>query len=223
MMTTSTTATTTGTASALFSDVIRERRSVRQYDTSVRLTHEEIKKLLAEATLAPSSSNVQPWRFLVIETEELKAKLLPIAWNQSQVTEAAAVIAVLGDTEGYKRAEEIYGEAAKRGYMPEETAAMFIKNTTNMYGSLPKEVAHKIIHTDGGLVSQQLMLVARAHGYDTVPMGGYDAAKFKEAFGVSDRYIPIMLIALGKAAKPGHPTTRLPIDTITFFNDMPAE
>ena len=216
------TSTQTGTNSPLFTDVIRERRSVRHYDKSVRLSHEQIKELLKEATLAPSSSNVQPWRFLVIETEELKEKLLPIAFNQSQVTEAAAVIAVLGDTEGYKKADEIYGEAVKRGFMPEDTAKSFAERTVSMYGALPKEILNKIIYTDGGIVSQQLMLVARAHGYDTVPMGGYDAAKLKEAFNISDRYLPIMLIALGKAAKPGHPTTRLPIEDITFFNEMPA-
>ncbi|GAA4831536.1 nitroreductase family protein [Paenibacillus vulneris] len=216
------TSTQTGTNSPLFTDVIRERRSVRHYDKSVRLSHEQIKELLKEATLAPSSSNVQPWRFLVIETEELKEKLLPIAFNQSQVTEAAAVIAVLGDTEGYKKADEIYGEAVKRGFMPEDTAKSFAERTVSMYGALPKEILNKIIYTDGGIVSQQLMLVARAHGYDTVPMGGYDAAKLKEAFNISDRYLPIMLIALGKAAKPGHPTTRLPIEEITFFNEMPA-
>ncbi|MBE1444341.1 nitroreductase family protein [Paenibacillus sp. OAS669] len=216
------TSTQTGTNSPLFTDVIRERRSVRHYDKSVRLSHEQIKELLKEATLAPSSSNVQPWRFLVIETDELKEKLLPIAFNQSQVTEAAAVIAVLGDTEGYKKADEIYGEAVKRGFMPEDTAKSFAERTVSMYGALPKEILNKIIYTDGGIVSQQLMLVARAHGYDTVPMGGYDAAKLKEAFNISDRYLPIMLIALGKAAKPGHPTTRLPIEDITFFNEMPA-
>jgi nitroreductase len=208
--------------SPLFADVIRERRSVRQYDKSVRLSHEEIKELLSEAALAPSSSNVQPWRFLVVETEERKAKLQPIAYNQSQVTEAAAVIVVLGDTEGYNKADQIYGEAAARGYMAEDVAKSFAERTKQTYGSLPKDVQHKIIHTDGGLVSQQLMLVARARGYDTVPMGGYDAAKLKEAFGISERYIPIMLIALGKAAKPGHPTTRLPINDITFFNEMPS-
>jgi nitroreductase len=217
-----TTATQTGANAPLFADVIRERRSVRHYDKSVRLSHEQIKEILKEATLAPSSSNVQPWRFLVIETEELKAKLQPIAYNQAQVTQAAAVIVVLGDTEGYLRANEIYGEAAKLGYMPEDTAKSFAERTINIYGSLPTDIQHKIIHTDGGLVSQQLMLVARAHGYDTVPMGGYDAAQLKEAFGISDRYIPIMLVALGKAAQPGHPTTRLPIEDITFFNEMPA-
>ncbi|EHS55529.1 nitroreductase family protein [Paenibacillus kribbensis] len=213
---------TTGQSSALFADVIHERRSVRHYDKSVRLSHEEIKDLLKEATLAPSSSNSQSWRFLVIETEELKAKLQPIAYNQSQVTEAAAVIAVLGDTEGYKRLDEVFGESVKRGYMEEDTAKAFVERSINAYTSMPEESLHKVIHIDGGIVSQQLMLVARAHGYDTVPMGGYDAAEFKQAFGISERYIPIMLIALGKAAQPGHQTTRLPIDDITFFNEMPA-
>ncbi|WP_159886093.1 nitroreductase family protein [Paenibacillus puerhi] len=216
------TSTQIGQSSALFADVIRERRSVRVYDKSVRLSHEEIKELLKEATLAPSSTNAQPWRFLVIETEELKAKLLPIAYNQSQVTEAAAVIAVLGDMEGYKQLGDIIGESVKRGYMAEDTAKSYVERVVNMYASLPEERMHKVLHIDGGIVSQQLMLVARAHGYDTVPMAGYDETEFKQAFGVSDRYVPIMLIALGKAAKPGHPTTRLPIEDITFFNEMPA-
>jgi nitroreductase len=54
-------------------------------------------------------------------------------------------------------------------------------------------------------------------------MGGYDKAAFMEAFGVSERYVPIMLIAIGKAAKPGHPTTRLPIENVMFYNEMPKE
>ncbi|TGU99998.1 nitroreductase family protein, partial [Mesorhizobium sp. M00.F.Ca.ET.186.01.1.1] len=76
-----------------FTDVIRERRSVRHYDASVKISRDELKEMLAEATLAPSSSNLQPWRFLIIDEQELKEKLLPIAFNQKQVVEAAAVIA----------------------------------------------------------------------------------------------------------------------------------
>jgi nitroreductase len=66
------------------------------------------------------------------------------------------------------------------------------------------------------------MLVARSKGYDTVSMGGYDKAKFVEAFGISAEYVPVMLIAIGKATKPGHPTTRLPIKDVAFFNEMPS-
>lgn len=205
-----------------FIDVIRERRSVRAYDPTAVISREEMTEILELATLAPSSSNLQPWRFLVIDKQELQEKLLPIAFNQQQVIDASAVIAVLGDVESYKKAEKIYGHAVEAGFMPVDTAASFIERTVGMYSNLPPETARQIVYTDGGLVSMQLMLVARAKGYDTVPMGGYDKAKFVEAFGIAENYVPVMLIAIGKATKPGHPTTRLPIEDVTFFNKMPA-
>ncbi|MEH7342955.1 nitroreductase family protein [Bacillus sp. JJ1532] len=207
----------------MFLDVIQERRSVRSYDPTVRISRKEMTEILELATLAPSSSNLQPWRFLVIDKPELKEKLLPIAFNQQQVVEASAVIAVLGDVESYKKSEKIYGQAVEAGYMPEDTAKSFIERTTGMYSTLPPEVARQIVYTDGGLISMQLMLVARSKGYDTVPMGGYDKAKFVEAFGISKQYVPVMLIAIGKAAKPGHPTTRLPVEDVAFFNEMPSK
>ena len=204
-----------------FLDVIKERRSVRTYDSTVQISREDMTEILELATLAPSSSNLQPWRFLVIDKPELKQKLLPIAYNQQQVVEASAVIAVLGDVKSYIKAEKIYGQAVEAAFMPADTAKSFIERTVGMYSSLPPEVARRIVYTDGGLISMQLMLVARSKGYDTVPMGGYDQAKFVEAFGISEQYVPIMLIAIGKATKPGHPTTRLPIEDVVFFNEMP--
>jgi nitroreductase len=200
-----------------FFNVIRERHSVRSYDPSVIIPREELTEMLELATLAPSASNMQPWRFLVIDSPELKQKLLPIAFNQQQIVEASAIIAVLGDLESNKNAAEIYGQAVKAGLMPEETAKIFVERIQ----SLPLEHSRRAAFIDGGLISMQLMLIARAKGFDTNPMGGYDKAAFMEAFDVSERYIPIMLIAIGKAAKPGHPTTRLPIENVIFFNEMP--
>ncbi|MBJ6950238.1 nitroreductase family protein, partial [Vibrio cholerae] len=80
-----------------FYDVIRERRSVRSYDPSVTISDEEIKELLEEAMLAPSSSNLNPWRFMVITAQDLKEKLHPIALNQPQVLEASAMIVILSE------------------------------------------------------------------------------------------------------------------------------
>ena len=205
----------------MFLDVIKERRSVRTYDPTVQITREEMTEILQLATLAPSSSNLQPWRFLVIDKPDLKQKLLPIAYNQQQVVEASAIIAVLGDVKSYEKAEKIYGQAVDAGFMQEDTAQSFIERSIETYSNFPPEVARQIVCTDGGLISMQIMLIARSKGYDTVPMGGYDQAKFVEAFGISEQYVPVMLIAIGKATKPGHPTTRLPIEDVISFNEMP--
>ncbi|WP_027087670.1 nitroreductase family protein [Cohnella panacarvi] len=212
--------TTVTSKEKAFSEVIRERRSVRAYDPNFTISKEEMTELLGEAILAPSSSNLQPWRFLVIDDQQMKEKLLPIAWNQQQVVEASAVIAVLGDLESYKLADKIYTRAFEAGYMPEDTKNAFVERTVKTYGSLPKDIATRIVSTDGGLISMQLMLAAKARGYDTVPMGGYDAVKFAEAFGIGERYVPIMLIAIGKAAKPGHPTVRLTVDEVASWNEF---
>lgn len=206
---------------ASFLEVMKGRRSVRTYDPSVKISREELTEILEQASLAPSSSNLQPWRFLVIDSPELKEKLHPIAYNQQQVLDASAVIAVLGDVESYKKADKIYSQAAEAGYMPKETAKAFVERTVGAYSGLSPEAAREVVFIDGGLVSMQLMLVARARGYDTVPMGGYDKAKFIETFSIPSNYAPVMLIALGKAAKPGHPTTRLPISDVAFFNELP--
>lgn len=204
-----------------FFNVIQDRRSVRYYDSEVKISREEMKEILQQAALAPSGANLQPWRFLVIDSQELKQKLFPIANSQQQVIEASAVIAVLGDLEGYTLAEKIYGMAVDAGYMPEETAKSFVERYQGLFASMPPENVLRKVFIDSGLVSMQLMLVARAKGYDTVPMGGFDQAKFVEAFDIPARYAPVMLIAIGKAAKPGHRTARLPIEDVAFFNELP--
>jgi len=212
--------TTQAVQTPSFSEIAQGRRSVRNYDPTFKISKEEMTELFREALRAPSSSNLQPWRFLVIDSQELKEKLLPIAHNQKQVGDASAIIAVLGDVESYKLADTIYNRAFEAGYMPEATRDAFIANSTRIYGNLPPEAARKIVYIDGGLVSMQLMLSAKARGYDTVPMGGYDAKKFVEAFGIGERYVPIMLIAIGKAAQEGHPTVRLEVDEVVRWNEF---
>ncbi|WP_223067293.1 nitroreductase family protein [Paenibacillus caui] len=203
-----------------FETVLRERHSVRHYDSSVSISREEIKEMLELSITAPSSSNLQPWRFLIIDKPELKEKLLPIAFNQNQVVEASAIIAVLVDMRSYDKAPEIYNRTAEFGVMNEATRDKMIENSIKMYGGLPQEVLRRINTFDAGLISMQLMLIARSKGYDTVPMGGYNADKFKEAFEVPNPLEPAILIALGKAAEEGHPSSRLTVDEVTYWNSF---
>lgn len=214
---------TTPSTEPAFFDVIRERQSVRHYDPSIQISHQEMIDMLQQAILAPSSSNLQPWRFLIIDTPELKQMLLPIAYNQQQVIDASAVVAILGDLESYKKAEQIYDMAAKSGSMPEDVANSFKERVVNAYSNFPADVTHQIVYIDGGLVSMQFMLVARAKGYDTVPMGGYDKAKFAEAFNIPKHYVSVMLIAVGKADESRRSSVRLPIEDVAFFNQLPTE
>lgn len=202
-----------------FMEILKGRRSIRVYDESVKISKEEMTEMLEEATTAPSSLNLQPWRFVVIDSPEGKATLKPLAsFNGRQVETSSAVIAIFADYEMADLKEEIFDTAVERGLMPQEVRDRQIDMITNIFKDAPREMIKDSILLDAGLVSMQLMLVARAHGYDTNPIGGYDKANIAEAFGLdSKRHLPVMLLSIGKAAEEGYPSVRLPIDRITTW------
>ncbi|MCY9364399.1 nitroreductase family protein [Bacillus spizizenii] len=199
-----------------FMEIMKGRRSIRNYDPTVKISKKEMTEILEEATTAPSSVNAQPWRFLVIDSPEGKEKLAPLAsFNQTQVTTSSAVIAVFADMNNGDYLEEIYSKAVELGYMPQEVKDRQIAALTAHFEKLPAQVNRETILIDGGLVSMQLMLTARAHGYDTNPIGGYDKENIAETFGLDkERYVPVMLLSIGKAADEGYASYRLPIDKI---------
>ncbi|AIQ47339.1 NAD(P)H nitroreductase [Paenibacillus sp. FSL R7-0273] len=202
-----------------FNKIALERRSVKVYDPEVKISREEMTEILAEATRAPSAINMQPWRFLVIDTPEGKEKLAPLAsFNQTQALTSSAVIAVFYDADNTEFMDEIFGKSVELGYMPQEVMDMQLQQVKPYYANMSAAELRDVNLIDTGLISMQLMLVARAHGYDTNAMAGYAKDQIAEAFGLDKaRFQPVMLISIGKAAKAGYPSYRLPVDTITTW------
>ncbi|WP_391117679.1 nitroreductase family protein [Psychrobacillus sp. L3] len=199
------------------SEIIHELKSVRKFDPSYKISREEITAMLSEATLAPSSSNLQPWRFIIIQDQDTKKKIREYSFNQAQLETASAIIAVIGDTEMYHNIDEIYNANLEAGYIDKVNVELQIQNAKSSYPNAPVEARLNMAAFDAGLVSMQLMLIAKAKGYDTVPMGGFDKKQFAEAFELESRYVPLVLIALGKAAAPAYGSTRLPLEKISTF------
>lgn len=198
--------------------LVRERHSVKQYDPSHILSEQEIIELLEMANSAPSAWNLQHWKYLVITDRAAKEKLLPIAYGQQQVVDASAVVAILGDLEANRNAEAVYGPAVQAGLMPEEIKANLIGQINGAYANptVPRDAA--ILNSS--LAAMQLMLAAKAKGLDSCPMGGYDPQKFVEAFHVPERYISVMLVAIGKAAVPARPSGRFPAEQTVVWNSF---
>ncbi|KZB90366.1 NAD(P)H nitroreductase [Bacillus sp. VT 712] len=199
-----------------FNKILKERRSIKRYDPTVKISREEMEEILTVATTAPSSVNMQPWRFLVIESDEAKAQLAELAkFNSTQVETSAAVIAVFGDVQNVEYFDEIYDKAVEVGYMPQDVKDNIKQAFSSYFEAISNEDMKDVVLIDGGLVSMQIMLAARAYGYDTNPIGGYEKEKVTEVFGMDkERHVPVMLISIGKAVDEGHPSVRLPINRV---------
>ena len=202
-----------------FSDIVYNRRSIRKFVTSVKIPREEMLEILDKTVTAPSSVNKQPWRFVVVDSEEGKDKLKPfVSYNSVQNETSSAMVLIFADLKSQERAEEIYGKAVTQGKMPEEVKEKQLSSIVPMYENAPFEVMNEIIHIDSSLAAMQLMLVARSYGYDTNAIGGYKKDGLAKAFGLDeDRHVPILIIALGKADEEGFESVRLDASDVTTF------
>lgn len=202
-----------------FDEIINGRRSIRKYDPTVKIKKEEMTAILETATTAPSSINMQPWRFVVVDSPEGKEKLAPLmSFNSLQHETSSAMILVFGDLNNFDYADKIYSQAVAANYMSEEVKAKQLASYTPYYENMSKETLINTILIDAGLVSMQLMLTARAHGYDTNAIGGFQRDQLAATFNLDpERYLPVMVISIGKAAESGYQSTRLPIEDITTW------
>ncbi|MGL4522427.1 MAG: nitroreductase family protein, partial [Bacilli bacterium] len=144
-----------------------------------------------------------------------KQQLLPIAYNQQQVADCSAVIAILADTQVASKIDAIFGPAVDAGFLTEEVKASLTAQIQNAYSD--ENNAKLSAVSNASLAAMQLMLVAKDRGWDTCAIGGFNPKAFVETFEIESRYVPVMLIALGKAAQPGRPSSRLSSDTFASF------
>ncbi len=202
-----------------FVTIAQERGAVKQFDPSYKMSKEEVEELLQTANLAPSSWNLQHWKYIAILDQATKEKLLPIAFGQKQVAEASVVIAILGDLQANLNAEAVYTEVVNKGSMTEEIKNTLIGQIESAYTNVPNVPRDEAIR-NASLAAMQLMLAARAKGLDSCPMGGYDAQAFAKEFNVPERYLPVMLLPIGKASSPAHPSSRFPVGQTVVWNSF---
>ena len=200
-----------------FFDVIKGRKSVKYFNPNVKIKREEIIEMLNEANIAPSSCNLQPWRYIVVDTPEGKEKLGSANYNKIQNDTSAAMIIVLGDLDHYGKFDEIYGEAVEKGYMTEEVKDGFEKGMGSQLENLPTDKNREGVYFDCGLWTMQFANIAYAKGYDTNIIGGFVREKVAELFELEENLIPVMLIALGKKEKDARPTVRMKAENLVRF------
>lgn len=178
-----------------FFTVLYERTSNRAFNSEKEISKEELQEILKAAGQAPSAWNLQHWKFLVFQGKDVQSRLHPIAYNQQQILDASAVVAILGDLEANKNIDSVYGPIVEQGFMKEEAKERLAQNIESAYKreQYPRDAAF----SNASLAAMQLMLAAKATGWDTCAIGGFNPQALMEEFNVSSRYVPIMLITIG--------------------------
>ncbi|TDM12044.1 nitroreductase family protein [Macrococcus lamae] len=206
-------------------EAIKTRKSVKEFDPNVKIPRAEMMEMIELASEAPSSVNLQPWRFVIVESDEAKAAIKDLVrFNTRQLETSAAFILVLSDNTHIQDIERVYGKSVDLGYMPQEVMTTNVAALKGALAQAPESYIKVQGMMDANLAAMQLMLVAKDHGYDTNPIGGFERDEVLDALSINkERYNPVMFIAIGKGVKSPHDSSRHEVNEIVSFNHGNAD
>ncbi|HRH96270.1 MAG TPA: nitroreductase family protein [Prosthecobacter sp.] len=198
-------------------EAIETRRSVKHFDPADRMTDTEVARLIALAKLAPSSFNMQNYRFVLVRDPALRKQIRAVAWDQSQVTDASLLIILCADLQAHAKNPQRYWAHA-----PQEVQDILVPALTPFYEGKPKIIRDEAMRSTG-FAGMTLMLAARELGYDSCPMVGFDAEAVAKLIRLPDDHALSFMLAIGRQAKPVWPRgDRLPDSEVVIEDRFSA-
>lgn len=197
-------------------EAIYTRRAIKQFDPEHRLTETEERDLFEATIQAPTSFNIQHWRFVILRDPELRRRIRQELGNdQSQITDASLLVLFTADVKAWQKAPERYWINA-----PQEVADLLVGWMGPFHEGrqwLQRDEAQRSI----GMAMQTMMLAARSMGYDSCPMIGFEVEKVAELIKLPDDHVMGPMVAIGKGTKEPWPKPgQLPLNEIVFENSF---
>jgi nitroreductase len=194
-------------------EAIEQRRSVKYFDPQHEMSQQEIDKLMSLAKLSPTAFNQQNYRFVLVKDKNLRKQIREAAHDQVQVTDASLLIVICADTRAWEKQPLRYWQNAPadiQNYMETAIDGYYRENDQGQRDEAMRSA---------GIAAQTIMLAAKAMGYDTCPMDGFDFDKVGEIINLPDDHVISMFVVVGKALQAARPRpTQLPMDEVVLLN-----
>lgn len=193
-------------------EAIIERRSTRKFKDSV-ITTEDLDMIIEAARLAPSGTNRQPWRFLLLSSKEEKEKIAG-AVVQPFVLEAPAVFVCCLDRRAYTRVhlEERMHELVQAEVFTAEAAGYITQ--MRVPGKVEEVKIPSSAYIDLGIAVQNMVLMATTLGLGSCWVRLFNPQKVHDAFKLSAEIEVVALLPIGYPAQLPPSRPRLSRDQI---------
>jgi len=197
-----------------FSELVQQRRSIKSYQPGREISDAELKELMQEVVLSPSSFNLQHWTFITVRDTALREKIQESAWGQEQVGTSSIFLVICGKLNAHEDAPKIY-QSVDQGI--QDKVLPLIKSFYDGKDQLQRDEAIR----SASLAAMTLMLAAQNRGWATVPMIGFDPDAVSKLVNLKPNYIPVMMMAVGFQKEEPRPRDyRRPIEEVVKMNTL---
>ncbi|MDA3947524.1 MAG: NAD(P)H-dependent oxidoreductase [Helicobacteraceae bacterium] len=203
-----------------FTQAMDFRHACKAFDTTKKITDEEMHYILEAGRKSPSSFGMEAWKFLVITNEALKAKLRPACWDQEQITSSSHLVVVLAGIENVKVDSGIPKKRFSRRDMPQENLDFYLGlYAGHLQATLSSdESIYAWTAKQTYIAAGNMMTAAAFIGIDSCPIEGFEKEKVEEILDLdTSKYQVAMVLPFGYRLNEQPEQLRLSFDEVIEF------
>lgn len=206
----------------IFKDAMDFRHACKLFDEDKKISNSEIREILEAGRKSPSSFGMEPWKFLVITNEELKAKIRPYCWNQPQITSCSHLVIILAAIESLKVESGIPQKRFKRREMTKEKfdfyVELYAKHLENTLSS--DDNIYCWSARQAYIAAANMMTCAATLKIDSCPIEGFERENLQNVLNLDiSKYQVALVLPFGYRVNPQPTQLRLAFDEVVEFID----
>lgn len=164
------------------------RYATKKFDSTKSVSDEDLELLLEATRLSSSSYGLQPYHIFVVTNQEIKEKLRPVSWGQSQITDASHIIVFANKTDfGSELMDDYLKNVSVTRNIPEEGLKGYGDFMKSKLLDLSLETKSMWTEKQTYIALGNLMQAAAELKIDTCPMEGFEANKYNEILGLDNK------------------------------------
>jgi nitroreductase len=179
------------------------RHATKAYDPAKKVSEENLHKILEAARLAPTSSGLQQFRIIVVESKEVREKLVPGALNAKCMVECSCVLVFAAwDEYTPERIDAMFDRTTEERDLPKGRFSSYTDKIKEMYVQQPKE-QHFIHAAKQSYIGLGMALAQAAElKIDSTPAEGFDNEMTDNVLGLEKSGLrSVCLLYLGYSDK----------------------
>jgi nitroreductase len=172
------------------------RYATKKFDAAKKITTEDLNTLKEAIRLTSSSYGLQPYKVIIVENPELRAKIQPSAWGQSQIVEASHLMVFANEVNfGAEGIDNLIQNMSQTREIPLENLKPYADLMKNNLTTLPEIVRNDWTAKQTYLALGNLLNAAAELKIDVTPMEGFVPADVNEILGLEKLGLNASLIA----------------------------
>lgn len=180
-------------------DALQWRYATKKFDSSKKVDQKLVDQIIEAAWLAPTSSGLQPFQVIEITNQELKKKIVPIAFDQQQVADGSHLLVfAVWDNYTEERIDKIYEYTVKeRGQLPDRYKD-YTDRLKKVYLNRPAQLNFDHTARQAYIAFGLSIAMAAELKVDATPMEGFDSEALDALLGLSEKGLKsVLMLPLG--------------------------